>query len=212
MNHAWSPMGGVVDGDVIPANPALILSTKSYSRKDFELMIGFAKDEWQFFPGHSSTFRHGNEFNAISILEQVFGKDKALSLFMSYKGLYPTHTTAQLLNDIMSMQMFKFSSLEIASNFASQVFSTYVFQFSVDLPAGGDAIHTGDMPFIFRNFTSQDMEKWPAFEGIDTQVIARLSANFGELYGSFIRRGDVGKPDRWPTFSFDNTNQTVLWF
>lgn len=209
-NHAWSPVGGVVDRNIIPQNPALMLSTQPYPRKDFELMIGFAKDEWQFFRGHSATFKRGNDADVISIVEQVFGKDTAPPVFKSYHSLYPNHTTSQLLNDIMSMQMFKFSSLEIASNFASQGLPVYVFQFSFDLPAGGGAIHTGDMPFIFRNFTAKDMEKWPAFEGINTDLVAQLSMEFGDMYGSFIRRGNTGKPGRWP--GFDDKTQTILWF
>lgn len=209
-NHAWSPVGAVVDGDIIPANPTLMLSTQLYPRKEFELMIGFAKDEWQFFRGHSPTFLHGSESDTLSILEQVFGSKEARTAFASYKDLYPMHTAAQLLNDIMSMEMFKFPSLEIASNFAKQGLPCYVFQFSVDLPAGGGAIHTGDMPFIFRNFTARDMEKWPAFNATDPALVARLAPVFGDMYGSFIRQGSIEESIRWPMF--DDKTQTVLWF
>lgn len=210
INHAWSPVGGVVDGNFIPENPALILSTQPYPRKDFELMMGFAKGEWHFFRGHSSTFERGTEHDVISILEQVFGKNEAITVFNSYKGLYPKHTTAQLLNDIMSMQMFKLSSLAIASRFASQGLPVYAFQFSFDLHAGGGAIHTGDMPFIWRNFTDQDLDRWPAFKDTDPTLVQLVSEAFGGLYGSFIRRGDPGKPNQWP--AFDNQAETVLWF
>jgi para-nitrobenzyl esterase len=209
-NHAWSPVGAVVDGDIVPSNPALMLSTQPYPIRDFELMIGFAKDEWQFFRGHSATFERGVESDAISILAQVFGEREATSVFQSYKKLYPSHSTAKLLNDVMSMQMFKFSFLAIASNFASQNLPVYVFQFSFELSGGGGAIHTGDMPFIFRNYTDRDLKKWPAFKGTDPEVIARLSHTFGGLYGSFIRQGCPGTTDSWPVY--DDERQAILWF
>lgn len=69
-------------------------------------------------------------------------------------------TTTELLNDIMSMEMFKLPALEIAPNFGKESLPCYVFQFSVDLPAVEAAIHTGNLPFSYlRNFTSRDTEK-----------------------------------------------------
>ena len=48
-NCAWSPVGPVVDGNFVPTMPISYLSEEPYPRDDFELMIGFAKDEWQAF-------------------------------------------------------------------------------------------------------------------------------------------------------------------
>jgi para-nitrobenzyl esterase len=50
-NVAWRPLGGVVDGNWIPRQPAETLSTAQHPRSATQLMIGFAKDEWQYFRG-----------------------------------------------------------------------------------------------------------------------------------------------------------------
>ncbi|OJJ42082.1 hypothetical protein ASPZODRAFT_147787 [Penicilliopsis zonata CBS 506.65] len=209
-NIAWSPVGGVVDGEFIPDTPALALSQMVYPRPDFELMIGFAKDEWQFFRGHTATMTNGTEADALAIIEQVFGQEQARKVWKRYRDLYPTHAPGHLASDIMSMEFFKYSSLTIATNFAKQGFAVYVFQFSYDLPGLGGylrAVHTGDVPFIFRNYTDEDLIMWPGFDGVDNDEIARISTNFGQLYGSFIKQGVPGS--RWPAFSPER--QTVLW-
>ncbi|KAI9745008.1 MAG: hypothetical protein M1818_001286 [Claussenomyces sp. TS43310] len=210
-NVAWRPLGAVIDGTIIPENPACFLSKGQYPRKDFELMIGFAKDEWQFFRGHSDTAQHGTEDAVIAVLSQVFEKDKAKYVYNSYKALYPSHTPGHVLGDVMSMEFFKYSSLCIAENFAAQGLPVHVFQFSYDLPGHGGylrAVHTGDMPFIWRNYTEQDLTSWSSFDGIDRENMARVSAEMGKMYGAFIREGNPGSI--WP--SFDASAQTILWF
>lgn len=209
-NLAWSPVGGVVDGDLIPETPALALSQNLFPRKDFQLMIGFAKDEWQFFRGHTSTIQNGSEAEVLAVLAQVFGEDHARSVFRSYQEMYPSRDPGHLLGDIMSMEFFKFPSLSIANNFASQGVPTYIFQFSFDLPGlGGSmrALHTGDIPFIFRNHTGRDLDMWPPFEGVDSGAVAQTAEAFSKLYGSFVRHGDPGRG--WPPFNHET--QEVLW-
>ena len=209
-NVSWSPVGGVVDGLFIPELPALALSERPYPRQDFELMIGFAKDEWQFFRGHSETIQSGSESQAISVLAQVFGTQNAESLFKEYQTMHPGRSPGHLLGDSMSMEFFKFASLKIAQNSAAQGFPVFVFQFSFDLPGLGGylrAVHTGDIPFIFRNFSDEDLRMWPSFDGIDKDALAKTSADFGSFYGSFIRGANPGSG--WPLF--DSENQAILW-
>jgi para-nitrobenzyl esterase len=120
-NCAWRPVGPVVDGTFAPRLPARFLSEQTYSRRDVEVMIGFAKDEWQYFRGHSKTAQHGTEHDVIAILAQVFGKDGARRVYRTYRELYPDHAEpGYTLGDVMSFEFFKYASLAIARNFASQ--------------------------------------------------------------------------------------------
>lgn len=49
---------------------------------------------------------------------------------------------------------------------------------------------------------------WPAFHGTDGADIERISREFGQLYGSFIRDGNPG--EQWPVYTSDEGHD--LWF
>lgn len=208
---AWRPLGAVVAGDWVPQAPAEHLSQDPIPKRDLQVAFGFAKDEWQFFRGHSTTVRNGTASDVIAVLAQVFGANGAQQLYQSYHQLYPGHPPGLLLSDIMSFEFFKLPSLAIAQNLAAQRIPVHVFQFSYDLP-GLDgalrAVHTGDIPFLFRNHTERDLAWWPTFDGADRGEVQQISAQMGQLYASFIRSGNPGPS--WP--QFEATNQNVLWF
>lgn len=207
---AWRPLGGVVDGNWIPKAPAQHLAEDPLDLDGVEVVIGFAKDEWLFFRGHSDTVRHGTRDDVLAVLTQVFG-DHAPGVYRRYQQLYPDHTEpGRILSDVMSFAFFKFSSLRIAQNMAAQNVPVRTFQFSYDLP-GLDgalhAVHTGDIPFLFGNHTEPDLAWWPAFDGIDRDELARVSTGAMNLYGAIIRGEDPGPV--WP--HFEPGNDTVLW-
>ena len=210
-NCAWRPVGPVVDGNFVPQLPVQFLSEQTYPRGDFELMIGFAKDEWQYFRGHSKTSQHGTEDDVIAIFAQVFGEGNVRTLYQAYRELYPGHTEpGYILGDVMSFEFFKYASLAIARNFASQEIPTHVFQFSYDLPGYGGylrAAHTGDTAIVFRNLTDDVLRMWPGYDGTDRAELRRIATQFGTMYGSFIRSGSPGSA--WP--KFDTENGTIMW-
>jgi para-nitrobenzyl esterase len=207
---AWRPLGGVVDGAWIPKTPAQHLAEDPLDLDGVEVAIGFAKDEWLFFRGHSDTVRHGTRDDVLAVLAQLFG-DRAPEVYRSYQRLYPDHTDpGRILSDVLSCAFFKLSSLRIAQNMATQNIPVRVFQFSYDLP-GLDgalhAVHTGDIPFLFGNHTEPDLAWWPAFHGINRDELARISTEAMDLYGAFIRREDPGPV--WPQFV--PRDETALW-
>ena len=210
-NCAWRPVGPVVDGNFVPQLPARFLSERTYPRQDFEVMIGFAKDEWQYFRGHSKTSQHGTEDDVIAVFAQVFGEGGATRMYQAYRELYPDHAEpGYTLGDVMSFEFFKYASLAIARNFASQGIPTHVFQFSYDLPGYGGylrAAHTGDTAIVFRNLTEDVLRLWPGYDGADRAELRRIATQFGAMYGSFIRSGNPASA--WP--KFDVENGAVMW-
>jgi para-nitrobenzyl esterase len=210
-NCAWRPVGPVVDGNFVPQLPVRFLSEQAYPRRDFELMIGFAKDEWQYFRGHSKTAQHGTEDDVVAIFAQVFGEDGAKRVYETYRELYPDHAEpGYTLGDVMSFEFFKYASLAIARNFASQGIPTHVFQFSYDLPGYGGylrATHTGDTAIVFRNLTEDVLRMWPGYDGSDRSELRRIATEFGSMYGSFIRSGNPGSS--WAKFDVDNG--AIIW-
>lgn len=211
-NCAWSPVGPVVDGKYVPKLPLKYLCEAKFPRRwDFEIMLGFAKDEWQYSRGQSNTIRCGTEAQVKDVIAQVFGPEGAEQIYRDFCAAgYPNASPGHTLGDIMSFEFFKFGELAIARNFAKQGIRTHVFQFSLDLPGYGGilrAVHTGDMPIIFRNLTDDVLQHFPGFDGVDRSELARISAEFGTMYAGFVRDGNPGS--KWPTYDLSDT--TVLW-
>jgi para-nitrobenzyl esterase len=205
----WRVHGPVVDGDLVADQPILHLAEQGLDDPLFEVMIGFAKDEWQFFRGHTPTLKETDQRTAVSVLGEVFGSGAKL-VYDGFASAHPDRTPAHLLSDVFSFIHFKLSSLEIARTLARQGNNVYVFQFSYDHP-GFDgylrALHTGSLPFVWRAGEAQK----PAFrslEGADFAEVGRLGADFGELFAGFIRDGRPGGP--WERF--DPDEEPVLWF
>ncbi|WP_211241208.1 carboxylesterase family protein [Pseudonocardia spinosispora] len=98
---AWRPLGAVTDGDWVPRTPARSLSETDPGLNGIEVTIGFAKDEWMFFRGHSDTVSSGSRANVLAVLDQIFDTG-ASAVYDRFAELHPDDTPGQLLSDIMS--------------------------------------------------------------------------------------------------------------
>ncbi len=206
----WRVHGPVVDGELVADQPVLHLAEQGLDDPRFEVMIGFAKDEWQFFRGHTPTLQKTDRPTAVAMLSEVFGAEGAQRVYDGFASAYPDRPPAHLLSDVLSFVHFKLSSLEIARTLAGQGNDVYVFQYSYDHP-GFDgylrALHTGTLPFVWRAGEAQR----PAFrslEGADFAEVQQLATDFGALYAGYIRDGHPGSP--WERF--DPDAEPVLWF
>lgn len=206
----WRVHGPVVDGDLVAEQPVLQLAEQGLDDPGFEVMIGFAKDEWQFFRGHTPTLQRTDSKTAVDLLSQVFGPDGARRVYQGFAAAHPDHPPEHLLSDVLSFVHFKLSSLEIARTLALQGNEVYVFQYSYDHP-GFDgylrSLHTGTLPFVWRAGEAQG----PAFRSMDGACPAEvqyLATEFGALYAQYIRDGHPGGP--WERF--DPEAEPVLWF
>ena len=63
-------------------------------------------------------------------------------------------TNAALLGDLMSDAMFRLGSLRMAEARADQGHPAYVFQFDWQSPAGFEACHCLEIPFVFNNLSN----------------------------------------------------------
>jgi para-nitrobenzyl esterase len=203
-NAAWRSLGGVVDGTIVPVQPIRYLTSETTELSDKEFIFGFAKDEWQFFRGHSDTIRHGDRAAAVVVLDQVFGSDTD----RVYDGFRQQHTDkptpGHVLSDAMAFEFFKWGELQAALNL-SQRSSVRVFQFAWDMPGlGGElrALHTADIPFLWGNYSLDDLAHWPQLDGVDRSQLAAISGAMRDFYGRFIHCGDPGP--EWPKFDFDS--------
>ena len=211
-NVAWRPLGAVIDGKAVPDFPGQRLSEGPCDVDGLELIVGFAKDEWQFFRGHAEIIEHGSYDAVVAFLSQVFAPDQAHQLVRAFAQIERNRDKpwGQVLSDIMSCLFFKLPSYWMVQHLTRQGASVRVYQFSYDLPGEGGkfrAVHTGNLPFLWLNISPQKLAKLSAFDGIDLGVAQRASEAMVGLYARFLR----GEPlPAWAPF--DAEQRQVLWF
>jgi para-nitrobenzyl esterase len=211
-NVAWRPLGAVVDGVHVSDFPAQVLTEGAANADGPELIIGFAKDEWQFFRGHAQIIEQGTLEQVIEFLGQIFSNDHARLLVESF-ALLPRNQNkdwGQVLSDIMSFLFFKLPSHWVAQNLSCQGIPVRVYQFSYDLPGEGGryrALHTGNLPFLWLNISQDRLAKLAAFDGIDLTVAKHASETMVDFYCQFLQ----GRPPKgWERF--EAADHKVLWF
>ncbi len=211
-NAAWRPLGAVVDGVHVKDFPARALSQESLDAPGLELVLGFAKDEWQFFRGHAEIIERGTRSQVIDFLGQVFEAAPARLLAESFAALPHNQGKpwGQVLSDIMAFLYFKLPSYWIVQNLARQGIPVRVYQFSYDLPGEGGkyrALHTGNLPFLWLNMAPEQLARLSAFDGIDLPVAQAASQAMVERYGQFLRGQE---PQGWDRF--DEAGRSICWF
>lgn len=211
-NAAWRPLGAVVDGVQVQDFPARTLSLAPLEADGLEIILGFAKDEWQFFRGHAEIIERGTREQVLAFLGQVFGAERALLLADSFAELPHNQGKpwGQVLSDIMSFLYFKLPSYWIVQNLARQGIPVRVYQFSYELPGEGGkyrALHTGNLPFLWLNMAPEQLARLSAFDGIDLPVAQRCAREMVERYGQFLR-GQA--PQDWARF--DEADRSIWWF
>jgi para-nitrobenzyl esterase len=105
-----------------------------------------------------------------------------------------------LLGDLMSDAMFRIGSLRMAEWRADQGRPAYVYQFDWQSPAGFEACHCLEIPFVFNNFSN-----WidsPMLEGANTAETAGLADAMHKAWIAFARTGrpDHARLPAWPPY------------
>ena len=109
-------------------------------------------------------------------------------------------SSAALLGDLMSDAMFRVGTLRAAEARAALKRPAYVFQFDWQSPAGFEACHCIEIPFVFNNF-----ENWtgsPMLKGANSDEMRGLAE---AMHGAWIAFARSGKPDHarlpaWPPY------------
>jgi para-nitrobenzyl esterase len=109
-------------------------------------------------------------------------------------------SNAALLGDLMTDVNFRMGSLRFAEARADQGRPAYVFQFDWQSPAGFEACHCIEIPFVFNNF-----EHWteaPMLKGADPEETKGIAE---AMCGAWLAFARTGKPDhpgmpQWPVY------------
>ncbi len=155
------------------------------------------------------------EINAASVdaVEKVFAsmfKTGYRPYYDEFRAMRAAKTNAAVLGDLMSDAMFRIGSLRMAEWRADQGRPVYLYQFDWQSPAGFEACHCLEIPFVFDNFA-----QWPdapMLKGADPEVTEGLAAAMHGAWAAFARSGKPNHPRLpvWP--SYDRKDRMTMRF
>jgi len=160
---------------------------------DVEIMIGWTKDEWQFFRGLCPNFNAMTSEQAKSILQRIVGKTKFEEFWDHYrsKTFYPAKP-AQIISKFLTDQIFVIPSLLLAENWARKSRKkVFVYEFAWETRSFGGILgspHVAELPFTFNN-----LSQWkdvPMMKGCDLSELQPLANRISLSWINFIKHGD----------------------
>jgi para-nitrobenzyl esterase len=190
-----SVLGGLtyvplVDGYVVPDDPALLMGTKRQS--NVPLLIGHNADEGLFYandlPKTVAAFRAfvGSRFPA-EFVDAVLAR-------------YPAATDAQVsvAAPLLDGESRFVAPATLTARAASKVSNVYMYRFSRVAPssraAWGGAAHTSEVPYVFDNTNGNAAQ----FDGIDRTVSRAMT----DAWVQFAKTGNPngGALPQWPAY------------
>ena len=148
---ALAPFWPVIDGKVYPGEAASAL--KSGAGAEIDVMIGTTREEMAAFYCIDDEIEKADQAAIEGVFASVFPTGHR-RYYDEIRRMRASRTNAALLGDLMSDAMFRMGSLRMAEWRADQGRPVYVYQFDWQSPAGFEACHCLEIPFVFNNFTN----------------------------------------------------------
>ena len=180
----------LVDGYVVPDDPALLVGTNSQAK--LPLLIGHNADEGLFYvrdlPKTLEDYR--------AFVRARFPAEFVDAVLARYPAA--TDATVALVAPLLETESRFVATAALTARAASKVSDVYMYRFSRVAPssrsAWGGAAHTSEVPYVFDN-TSGDASQ---FDEIDRTVSGTMAA-------AWVRFAKTGNPNgaglpRWPAY------------
>lgn len=195
---AQAPFGPVIDEKVYPRDARAALQAGAGA--DVDVMIGTTREEMAAFYCIDPEINPAPESAVEIVFASVFRSDYR-AYYDEFRATRAAKANAALLGDLMSDAMFRIGSLRMAEWRADRERPVYLYQFDWQSPAGFEACHCLDIPFVFDNFA--DWLQAPMLKGADPEDIKGLAAAMHGAWAAFAR---TGKPDHprlppWPPYN-----------
>jgi para-nitrobenzyl esterase len=194
---AQAPFWPTIDGKVYPGEVASALKAGAGSAID--TIIGTTREEMAAFYCIDQEIADADR----SAIEEVFGamfKSGDKPYYDEIRKMRASGTNAALLGDLMTDAMFRIGSLRMAEARADQGHPAYVYQFDWRSPAGFEACHCLEIPFVFDNFGH--WTESPMLKGGEPEEMKGLA---DAMHRAWIAFAHTGKPDHprlppWPVY------------
>ena len=162
-------------------------------------MIGTTREEMAAFYCIDEEIAKADQAAVEGVFASVF-KSGHRPYYDEIRRMRASGTNAALLGDLMSDAMFRIGSLRMAEWRADQGRPAYVYQFDWQSPAGFEACHCLEIPFVFNNFANWTDS--PMLKGAKPAEIEGLAE---AMHGAWIAFARTGKPDHprlpaWPPY------------
>jgi para-nitrobenzyl esterase len=194
---ARAPFWPTVDGNVYAGDVASALKSGAGSAVD--TMIGTTREEMAAFYCLDEEVAKADPSTIESVFAAMFPSGHKPH-YDELRRMRASSTNAALLGDLMSDAMFRIGSLHLAEVRADQGHPAYLYQFDWQSPAGFEACHCIEIPFVFDN-----LGNWtdsPMLKGGDPEEMKGLAE---AMHGAWIAFARTGRPDhprlpRWPVY------------
>jgi para-nitrobenzyl esterase len=179
------PFGLVVDGRVIAAD--IMWSLKAGSAPEIDVLIGTMREEVMAFFSTDREVQNADPAAVLGVFETVF-KTGHREYYKQFLRMRASGSSADLLGDLFTDQVFRVGSLRLAEWRAEQGRPAYVFQFDWQSPAGFQSCHCLEIPFVFDNLAN--WQESPMLKGADSRETAGLAGAMHNAWIAFARDGN----------------------
>ncbi len=195
--NVLAPFWPVIDGSVFPGEVAPALKAGAGAKVD--TMIGTTREEMAAFYGIDQEIAGADRAAIDGVFASVF-KSGHQPYYDEICRMRASGSNAALLGDLMSDAMFRIGSLRMAEWRADQGRPGYVYQFDWQSPAGFEACHCLEIPFVFNNFAN-----WTDSPMLKGAKPAETTGLAEAMHGAWIAFARTGKPDHprlpaWPPY------------
>jgi para-nitrobenzyl esterase len=194
---ARAPFWPTIDGTVYAGEAMSALKAGAGSAID--TMIGTTREEMAAFYCVDEEVAKANARAVEGVFASMF-KSGHQEHYDEIRRMRASSSNAALLGDLMTDAMFRIGSLHMAEVRADQGHPAYVYQFDWQSPAGFQACHCIEIPFVFDNFGYWTDS--PMLKGGDRAEMEGLAE---AMHRAWIAFAHTGKPDHsrlpgWPAY------------
>ncbi|HEY0296587.1 MAG TPA: carboxylesterase/lipase family protein [Bordetella sp.] len=201
------PFTLVQDGNAIPEDITGCLRAGRGAPVD--IMLGTLREERAAFFSTDPAIAAADIQAVKKVFEKLCGPDYE-AYYDEFRRLRAKPTAASMLGDLLTDYVFRIGTLQTAEMLADHGRPAYVYQFDWQSPAGFQACHCLEIPFVFHN-----IENWPdapMLKGVDPAEFDGLAHAMQQAWIAFARTGNPnhdGLP-RWAPY--DRRHRTTMRF
>lgn len=192
---AMAPFQLIVDGEVLPIEPAKAALQGSFDNIDV-LLLNTA-EEMRFVFSFDDAFWKRDRGSILADVERTWGEE-GVTTFAKYERRRPTKSAPEVLSDMLGEEG-AVPSIQLAERLATIGRPAYYAWFTWRSPAINGrlgAAHVVELPFVFNN--AEDWAKAPMVAAGDASEIRLLSQQMQDAWISFAATG-VPRAD-WPAY------------
>ena len=202
-----TPFRPLLDGRVVSTSP--VAAVRAGAAASIDVLIGTTREEMAAFYSVDDRIKQADELALRGEFERLFGA-RGADYCSEYRRTRLDRRPAAVLADLYSDRLFRMPSLELAEAQAAHGRPAYVFQFDWQSPAGFEACHCLELPFVFDN-----LAHWsdaPMLAGADHSASAQLARVMQRAWAAFALHGNP-EHDELPAWRpYDLARRTTMRF